>query len=306
MGYMSPDMPEAPDPYTEYMQGYQAQIETLPIQRQIEYLARTGGKGVVNGREYDFTGQGDAAYQAQFARKQAETLLKLQQQYGSQYVEQYLKELELADPEGVAMRKQLWQDIQGDIGRVDERRALAEANQAAILAELEKGATLDPEMQREVEQATKGRQAARGIVLGPATAKEQAGDLLAAGNQVKAERQQRALAFLTSGKTPEDIEYQNRQQAMGNIGAFMAGQTPVAQFGQLKGASAGIVPNLGGAPGVGLNPNAGSEAVGYSNSIWNSNMGLAGQQANPYLAGLGLGFQGAAMSYLLSDNNGGD
>lgn len=288
-------MPDAPDPYTEYLQGYQAQIETYPQQRAIDYAARTGGKVTVDGVTYDFTGQGDAAYQSEYARKMAATMLQLQQQYGKDYVDQYLKELELADPQGVAMRKKLWQDIQSDLSRTDERRALAEQTQASILAELEKGATLDPQMEREVLQATKGRQAASGIVYGAAANRQQAVDLLTAGNQVKAERQQRALAFLTSGKTPEDIEYQNRQQAMSNLGAFISGETPVAQFGQLKGASNGIVPNYNSGPGVGMNQNAGTQSLSYANQIWGSNVNLAAQQANPYLAGLGLGFNAMSL-----------
>lgn len=290
-----PDIPQPTDPYTDYLQGYQAQISTYPKQRMIDALAKTGGKGTVDGVEYDFTGKGDANYQADYAKKMAASMLDLQQKYGAAYVENYLKELELSDPEGTAMRKQLWQNIKADAGRTDERMKLAEANQASILAELEKGATLDPEMQREVNQATKGGQAARGIVLGPSTLKQEAGDLLTAGNTVKAERQQRALAFLTSGKTPEDIAYQKRQQTLSNIGAFIGGETPTAQFGNLKGASTGIVPFNGGAPGVGLNQNAGAEAMGYNSSIWSTDANAAAQQANPYLAGLGLGFSATAL-----------
>lgn len=291
MGYMSPDIPDPTDPYSDYLAGYQAQAETYPAQRYIEMLYRTGGKG--DGRfgvTADFTGQGDADYQKQYTDQMAGAMLALQKQYGAQFVEQKLKELELADPEGVAQRKKLWSDIQADLGRVDERRKLAEANQASILAELEKGSTLDPEMEREVNQATKGRQAARGIILGPATQKEQAGDVLAAGNAVKAQRQQRALAFLTSGKTPEDIEYQNTQQGMANLGAFVAGETPQAQFGNLRGASQGAAPFVSGGTPQGSNQQAGSQAISYNNSVWNTNTQVAANQANPYLAGLGTGF----------------
>jgi hypothetical protein len=301
----SPQIPDAPDPYTDYLKGYEAQITTYPQQRAIDAAAKTGGKVVVDGVTYDYTGKGDADYQAAYAEKMAASMLGLQQKYGAQYVEQRLKELEQSDPEGMAMRRQLWQDIQGDIGKVNEDRKLAEANQAAILAELEKGAALDPQMQREVTQATKGRQAARGIILGPSTLREETGDLLAAGQQVKSDRQQRALAFLTSGKTPEDIAYQSRQQAMGNLGAFISGQTPTAQFGSLRGAQNGVVPFYGGSPGVGLNQDAGNQSMAYNQSIWNTQANMAGQQANPYLAGMGLGFQGMALGNSLCGDGGG-
>ena len=63
-----------------------------------------------------------------------------------------------------------------------------------------------------------------------------------ASEDTAARCKQAALAFLTSGATPEDVAYRREEQAFANLGSFAVGESPIAQFGQLSGAGEGAVP----------------------------------------------------------------
>jgi hypothetical protein len=99
------------------------------------------------------------------------------------------------------------------------------------------------------------------------------------------------MAFLTTGVSPEDAAYREQMQDLSNLGAFIGGETPVAQFGQLTGAANGIVPGTPVAPGMGLDPNAGANGMAWANNVWATKQ--AGQGVNPWVAGLAGAFQGA-------------
>ena len=195
----------------------------------------------------DFTGYGDLdlarknlEFQTESADKTAGAMLAVQQKYGPEFIAQRLKELELADPEGFKLRK--------DMG-------------AKVAAELDQGYKLAPGMREEVEQATRGAQAARGNVLGAAPAAAEAMEVGNAG-------------------------YRLWQQRLANASSFLAGTTPVAQFGQISGGQAGAAPfapqNI--AAGIGVNPNAGQQGAqfaqnnyGVQTSQWSTNV-----QNNPW------------------------
>jgi hypothetical protein len=285
---------DPPDPAKGYVAGIHADLESLPARRLIEAMARLGEAGYVDlptGRGnrttrqyYDFTGLGEADYMAQYGEQMTEQLLAIQREFGPQYVEQRLAELERSDPEGAAMRRRLWGNIKAGVEAGPTDRPGAEALQAQVLAELEAGSRLtDAEMQ-DVSQGALGVQTSRGNWLGNAAASQEAGAVNAAGEAKKTSAQQAALAFLTGGVSPEDVANREQMQNLSNLGAFMAGETPVAQFGQLSGAQGGAAPFMtsGGLPGI--NQNAGWDGIAERNAIYGINQQAGG--VNPWVAGL--------------------
>lgn len=287
---------DPPDPAKGYVAGINTDLQSLPARRMIEALAMLGERGTVDipGRgptEFDFTGLGAADYQRQYSDQLVGELLQIQREYGPQYVEQRLKELEAADPQGAAMRRQLWGAIQESAGTLTDRSD-AEQLQGMVLDRLNRGAELDPEVEKDISQRVLGSQVARGNYLGNAAANQEAEVLAQAGEQQRAQAQQEAMAFLTGGLSPQDAAYREQQQDLANIGAFLSGETPTAQFGQLSGAQAGVVPFQGGGPLPGTNPNAGWQGVQNQQNAWNINQQAAAGQVNPWVAGLSGAFQG--------------
>lgn len=290
---------DPPNPADAYVGGINADLETLPSRRLIEALALLGESGTVNipGRkggsvptEFDFTGLGEADYQRVYGDKMAQQLLLLQRELGPAYVEQRLAELEASDPEGAAMRRRLWENIRTGIEAGPTARPGAQALEAEILAGLERGGTLDPEMQDRLSQGILGGQVARGNWRGNAPATEESAVLAQAGEAQAAKAQQDALLFLTTGVAPEDAAFREGQQDIANLGAFLSGETPVAQFGQLSGAQSGVVPFTSAKPGAGVNPNAGFDQINFANQAYG--MKQAGQGVNPWVSGLSGALQG--------------
>jgi hypothetical protein len=153
----------------------------------------------------DFTGFGDIdlarkglEFQTESADKTAGAMLAVQQKYGPEFIAQRLKELELSDPEGFKLRK--------DMG-------------VKVAAELEQGYKLAPGMREEVEQATRAAQAARGNVLGAAPAAAEAMEVGNAGFRLWQQRLANASSFL-SGTTPV--------AQFGQISGGQAGAAPFA------------------------------------------------------------------------------
>lgn len=288
---------DPPDPAKGYIAGINTDLEGLPARRIIEALALLGDKGTVNipGRgdqEFDFTGLGEADYQRQYGDQLTQQLLQMQRELGPAYVEQRLAELEHSDPEGAAMRRQLWGSIKDSVDAGPTARPGAEALQAQILADLERGGELDERTSGRITQGVLGGQVARGNWQGNAPATEEATALTQAGEAQNTQAQQQALAFLTGGLAPDDAAYREGQQNLANIGAFLSGETPTAQFGQLSGAQNQIVPFTSSGPGVGVNPNAGWQGVNYANQVYGLNQQAAAGQVNPWVAGLNGAMQG--------------
>ncbi|MEM6888767.1 MAG: hypothetical protein AAF636_11570 [Pseudomonadota bacterium] len=170
-----------------------------------------------------------------------------------------------------------------------ESTVIAETLYDQIMKELGLGAELSDGVRREVQQGVRGGQAARGNILGNSAIYEEAMELGQAGENRQLQRQGQALGFLSSGVTPEDIAYRKRQQAMANLGSFMSGQTPVAQFGQLQGAQQGAAPYAPqNAPQV-LDPNAGARGTQFAMQNYSNQLNAWSQQGNPWMQGLGLG-----------------
>lgn len=239
----------------------------------------------------DFTGTGEIQQAAQYAKDMAASNLALQQKYGTQFIEEALRQEELADPEGTAARKLLAEKITKMNGQPRPVSPLATDLDAQVGAELQRGAVLNPDTLSQIEGTLRSRggfdQPATGDVTTPLTTG-------AAGEARRAARQQKALSWLSSGATPEDVEYRNQQQNLANMGAFLAGQSPVAIFGQLSGAQQGTTPQITGQPLSSVNPNAGASGMSTALTNYRTATANAANNVNDWLGGLGLALKGAS------------
>src|SRR5215469_7547969 len=103
--------PKIPDPNQAAVAGALAQAGTFPFQQYIDYLAQTGRSANLGGTNYNFTGLGNAQQNAALAQAMLPAELNIQQQYGPQYVQQALANLQQANPNAVAARQQEFQGI---------------------------------------------------------------------------------------------------------------------------------------------------------------------------------------------------
>jgi hypothetical protein len=278
--------PKPPDYEDAARQGVYADLETYPLRYLTEAASKMGGKVTIDGKEYDFTGLGDADNSKVMSDKMAQTLLDIQRNLGPQYVAQRLEELKQADPKGYAARKDLFDRIMQQADQHPDR-PLAEDLQNSIVTELQSAGRLDQNMLNEVQQSVRGGQVGRGNYLGTAATAQEAGAVVGAGDRLRDQQQQQALGFLESGVTPEDVEYRRLQQSLSNLGNFVQGQTPTAEFRSLSGAGNGAAPFVGGGPNSQFtNPNAGQQGVNNALNIYSGNVNWAANQVNPYVAGI--------------------
>lgn len=279
-----------PDYAASAREGVYAELETSPFTYLINAVSRTGGRIELDGKVYDFTGLGEADNARVTSEKMAQALLEMQQKYGADYVRQRLAELQQSDPEGQAARKQLYEATMGSLNVPPNEQAAKV--QSLLLEEVNKGTTLDPEVQRAVTQNIRGGQASRGNMLGTAAVAQEAGGVVRAGEQQRDARQQQAMSYLASGIDPTDVEYRRIQQGMSNLGAFLSGTTPTAEFAGVSGAQTGAAPFMGGgANSLQINPNAGVQGAQQANQIYSAQSNYNQTQANPFLAGASIGLE---------------
>jgi hypothetical protein len=280
---------EIPDMNKAAVAGAMADLKNYPFTYIIDALAKTGGKRKINGREYNFTGLGDADNAAAISDKSTQALLDIQKNYGADYVKQRLEELKRSDPTGYAGRQQLFDKIMADAD-ANPNRPLADGTQQQIMDLLSRGGKLSDgpggELEQ-VQQGVRGQQIAKGNYLGNAAAGQEAAAVESAGEQKRTQRQEQAIGYQTSGISPDDIKYRRLQQSLSELGAFISGTNPEAQFSSLSSAGNGAAPFATGAPiDAATNPNAAlfgqqNAATGYAGqSNWNAH------QVNPFLAGI--------------------
>jgi len=259
----APPPPPAPKPQPAPNYGAAAResiyadIETLPARREIEAAAMFGDAGSVQvGKktvDYDFAGRSDA------------DLTKKQQEINKETAfAQADMLLELQEAYGSEFVEKARQQLkESDPEGFDAREKLYEA----VIGDLEAGYSLNPEFERELEQDIRGAQVARGNYMGSAPVTSEAA--------YKGEARQRL-----------------RQQRLGNVGAFLSGTTPTAQFGSISGAQAGAAPWAPANPvrGTGPNPNASAQGAAFASDIYKTQMGynssIYGTQMSGYNAGL--------------------
>ena len=263
MGLYSPDPPDPPDYAAATREGVEADMDSLPLRKLIESAARQGTKVTytdMDGKEktVDFTGFGDIDqsrkeldFAEESADRMAKSALNLQQKYGTDFVMQRLKELELSDPQ--------FRKVRDALGK-------------AALEDVELGYKLAPGMRDEVQQATRAAQFARGNVYGAAPAAEEAFEVGNAAFRLRQQRLANAASYL-SGTTPV--------AQFGQIAGAQQGASPFQPMGIRSGI--GLDPNAG-ARSLGL-------AQGVYNNQFQDYMNQQGQGADMFgsVAGLGLG-----------------
>jgi hypothetical protein len=241
-------------------EGWQAELGSIPARKLMEYAAKAGTKGTVSygGKDidFDFTGMGDIDQQGIDLESQgnaAAFLAQLQLDIQKEY-----------GPQMAAQAKEQLKETD------PTRYAAQEQLGQQMLSELEAGRDLTDRQQQNVEQGVRGAQSARGNVLGPANIAQE------------------ALAKF-------DVGEKLRQQRVGNVQSYLQGMPMAAQFSQLQGAQQGAAPfmpqQMQG--GLGVNPNAGGQAMNFASQNYGSYVRGMGNQSNPWMTGLG--FVGGAL-----------
>lgn len=256
-----PAQPAAPDYSALYAQGVGTNIATLPAQRQIDQAAQLGTAGSVyipgyGQQSYDFTGMGNDALTAESIKNEASAAdsrasytLGLEQKYGQGFVDQEKALTREADPAAAALRDDYMKTTQSNY---------------------DLGSTLDDSTRREVEQGARGAQAARGNILGDASAYDEAMQLGQAGENRQLQRTAEVQSAL--GLAPVSSQFGSVNQATGPApvnGQFYSGQTTNPNAGS-QGAQFGLG-EFGTEAGI-----YGTESQNYQNAPANPWMTLAG------------------------------
>lgn len=283
--------PSVPNPNAAAIQGATQNLENFPFQDIINALASEGGSATVNGQNYNFSGLGNAQNAQVMSNEMAQALLGIQQNFGPQYVQQALANLQQSDPVGYAARQQLFDQIQQEANSAPPNAQMSESLQSLVNNQLANAGQLTTgpggELEQ-VQQAVRGRQAAGGLTLGNAAATQEADAVEQAGQQQQQQVQAAANQYLAAGISPEDIQYRQIQQALGNLGAFQNNQTPQAEFGSISGAQGGAAPfNTGGySNAASINTGSALQGILNANQLYSGQVNWAQSQINPWTAGL--------------------
>jgi len=240
----------------------------------------------------DFTGYGTADVQGAVARKSAQNIYDLQKKYGPGFIDEALKEEALADPEGTAARKREYELIKEQEDQKPDR-PVANLLEAQVGEQLKAGKGLDSMSDSVLREAVGKAQAARGGTPSGAdfsqpltTGFEGEGRLTAA--------EQKALGWLTSGATPEDVDYRREQQTLADLSSFANNKTPQSQFAALSGAQTGPAPYSAGRPLATQNPGAGAAGQQGALSSYGTQLTQAENTANGWMAGISAMLKGAS------------
>lgn len=270
--------PTLPDYAQQSRDAVIANLTTFPTTYQTNANAALG--------QGQFQGLGDATTAGIVSDKMAQAMLDIQRNTSPAFIRQRLAELQAADPQGYAARRQLFDQI---LQQADEQpnRPLASDLQNSITQMLNGSGKLDDRQTQEVQQQVRGGQVGHGNYLGNAATEQEAAGVVGAAGQARDQTQQQALQFLQSGVSPEDVGYRRLQQSLGNLSSFVQGQTPSAQFQSLSGAQQGISPftTMSQNPAQ-VNMNAAANGAQNALNIYGGQINWAQSQVNPWIAGL--------------------
>lgn len=267
-----------------------AEIDLSALRKAAEknktyYLHKKTGKLVPENKAYaDFTGFGEADVQGKIAEDYADLMIELGDKYGQQFVEEARKQLELSDPEGMAAREKMGEMIEQQAQETPER-PVADLMDQQVGEQLEAGNRLDAISRDVLDASLQDALRARGQT-GSVDQFAQPMETGLAGDARRQAGIQKALGWLSSGATPEDVQFRREQQNLANMGAYIGGRTPQAEFANLSGAQQGATPMRGGSPLPTMNQNAGQSSQQAALSDWQTQMGYEANQANPWMAGL--------------------
>jgi hypothetical protein len=256
----------APDLGAANREAVEAAAETFPKLRALDAAARLGTKITYEGKTYDFSGEqpdgtfkpiGDLQIAETFARAAAAIApelagkqLDLAKQYGTQFAQQRRSELEALDPRKFDLYEQFLSDVKGDAAAPDTRidsptyesvempgapkdTGASQLIRSELERQIQQGlsqvGTLDPSMERRVQQAARARGSSIGNLLGnPSALRESLAIQDALGN-ANSQRWNAAMGLLQSGQSTSDTANRNAQEAFQNILAATGQRNTAAQ-----------------------------------------------------------------------------
>jgi hypothetical protein len=257
---------DAPDLGAANREAVEAAAETFPKLRALDAAARLGTKITYEGKTYDFSGEqpdgtfkpiGDLQIAETFARAAADIApelagkqLDLAKQYGTQFAQQRRSELEALDPRKFDLYEQFLSDVKGDAAAPDTRidsptyesvgtpgapkdTGASQLIRSELERQIQQGlsqvGTLDPSMERRVQQAARARGSSIGNLLGnPSALRESLAIQDALGN-ANSQRWNAAMGLLQSGQSTSDTANRNAQEAFQNILAATGQRNTAAQ-----------------------------------------------------------------------------
>jgi hypothetical protein len=257
---------DAPDLGAANREAVEAAAETFPKLRALDAAARLGTKITYEGKTYDFSGEqpdgtfkpiGDLQIAETFARAAAAIApelagkqLDLAKQYGTQFAQQRRSELEALDPRKFDLYEQFLSDVKGDAAAPDTRidsptyesvgipgapkdTGASQLIRSELERQIQQGlsqvGTLDPSMERRVQQAARARGSSIGNLLGnPSALRESLAIQDALGN-ANSQRWNAAMGLLQSGQSTSDTANRNAQEAFQNILAATGQRNTAAQ-----------------------------------------------------------------------------
>jgi len=243
-----------------------AQAETFPFLRAMDAAAKLGTTVKYGDKTYDFSGKqddgtfkpiGDIQIGEAFARAAAKIApeltknqLDLANKYGADFARQRRSELEALDPRKFDLYEQFLSDVKGDAAAPDTRidsptyervgmpgsqkdTGASQLIRSELERQIQQGlsqvGTLDPSMERRVQQAARARGSSIGNVLGnPSALRESLAIQDALGN-ANSQRWNAAMGLLQSGQTTSDTANRNAQEAFQNILAATGQRNTAAQ-----------------------------------------------------------------------------
>lgn len=233
----------------------------------------------------DFTGLGTADVEGKLARQTMDIQTELGKKYGVQFATEAAREAALADPEGTKARQIEHDLIEQQINNPQPINPLSGTLDTQIDSQLKAGSGLDSMSRDLLDSAVARANADRSGNLGSGAA----ADSMSTGMEGAARRQagiNKAQSWLSSGSTPEDINYRREQQNLSNLGSFIGGRTPQSQFQNLSGAGQGATPFYPGQAGPQMPGGASSQGGPYSMAAWQAQLHANQGQANSWMAGL--------------------
>lgn len=184
----------------------------------------------------------------------------------------------------------------GRAGRAENPTAYATRDTLGqqITDELAKGGEMTPAQQRRYLEQVRGAQATRGNMLGDSAAFDEALQLTSYGDDLAQQRKTNALSFINSrdlSPTFQTIAAVN--PLMPNYGATQTITPSVPAMQATTTSGPNLSPSSVQAnPLAFLNPSASQQGTSYAQNAWSTTSQINSQQVDPWMAGLGLGFQG--------------
>jgi hypothetical protein len=280
MGQINPVLPQQAASINSQISQLQSQLANIPAGNGQPIYLNSQGQVVPQSQAMtNFNGYGTQQVQDTIAQQMAPGELALAQQYDPQFIAQSLQEENLANPQGAQARTAENNLIQQLINQpYDQPVANTLTNQ--VDQQVQAGQGLDTFDQNTLNNSVQSALASRG---GSGTPADFSAPLTTGqtGEQRQLAAVQKGLSLLSSGTTPQDVEYRRQQQNLSNLASEYSGQTPVTEFASLSGAQSGPAPLTAGTPlptlGDTLGTAAGAAATQYGQQV---------SQANPWLSGI--------------------